>query len=132
MGQGICFRRDSDVCGDAHRLFVASGKDRTITLEPKRGIQHMTASNSEDNNSMRLAQYLARKVFEAPAGASQNSVKRIAYRGAADTTKGETDYGGSCEESLAAILYRALEDYDNVLVKFVKQTNRDGDKHEVL
>lgn len=65
-----------------------------------------------EDERMRLAAHLARKIFEAPAGANPNDVKRIAYRGCTVGSAGaERDYGGSCEESLTRILFRALQDY---------------------
>ena len=65
-----------------------------------------------DDEYMRLARYLARKVFEAPAGANPNDVQRIAYRGCVVGSSGaERDYGGSCETSLTGILFSALRDY---------------------
>jgi hypothetical protein len=61
---------------------------------------------------MRLAAFLARKVFEAPAGANPKDVQRIAYRGCTVGSFGaERDYGGSNEVSLTGILFRALQDY---------------------
>lgn len=61
---------------------------------------------------MRMATFLARKVFEAPAGANPNDVQRIAYRGCTVGSAGaERDYGGSNEDSLTEILFRALEAY---------------------
>lgn len=62
--------------------------------------------------AMLLAAFLARKVFEAPVGANPNDVQRIAYRGCTVGSSGaERDYGGSGEESLTGILFRALQDY---------------------
>lgn len=65
-----------------------------------------------EDERIRMARFLARRVFEAPAGANPNDVQRIAYRGCTVGSAGaERDYGGSCEESLTGILYRALQDY---------------------
>ena len=60
----------------------------------------------------RLAEFLARKVFEAPEGCNPNDVQRIAYRGCVVGSAGaERDYGGSNEESLTAILHKALLEF---------------------
>lgn len=65
-----------------------------------------------EDECMQMARFLARKVFEAPAGANPNDVQRIAYRGCTvGSTGAERDYGGSCEESLTGILFSALQDY---------------------
>jgi hypothetical protein len=57
-----------------------------------------------------LAAFLARKVFEGPAGANPNDVQRIAYRGCVVGSSGaERDYGGSNEQSLTDILREALK-----------------------
>lgn len=67
---------------------------------------------SSDEEIMRLAAYLARQVFESPAGCNPNDVQRIAYRGCTVGSAGkERDYGGSCETSLRGILFTALRNY---------------------
>lgn len=71
-------------------------------------------TNPTEEERLYLAQFLARKIFEAPAGANPNDVQRIAYRGCVVGSHGaERDYGGSNEDSLAKILFDALEGFAN-------------------
>lgn len=64
--------------------------------------------NPEQSSKEQLAKYLARKVFECPAGSEPDDVRRIQFRGV-----GEIDMGGLCEAALARVLLKALEGPDN-------------------